>query len=174
MIDAKKELKKCWTRCIMKIGIISENTKKYGKGEKNMIIMNLELDNFFAFRNFKLNMSYPKKIVGSSIENEFLTGRENFRYKKVNILMGANATGKTSIGKMLMRIFNFIDKKEASRITEVIEDSGRQAEFSMDFVTESYQLYRLNVIAHPVEQPEDTPVLEVCTRSVKINKADQL
>lgn len=76
-----------------------------------MIIMNLELDNFFAFRNFKLNMSYPKKIVDSSIENEFLTGRENFRYKKVNILMGANATGKTSIGKMLMRIFNFIDKK---------------------------------------------------------------
>ena len=59
-----------------------------------MIIMNLELDNFFAFRNFKLNMSYPKKIVDSSIENEFLTGRENFRYKKVNILMGANATGK--------------------------------------------------------------------------------
>ncbi len=156
----------------MKTGIISENTKKYGKGEKNMIIMNLELDNFFAFRNFKLNMSYPKKIVDSSIENEFLTGRENFRYKKVNILMGANATGKTSIGKMLMRIFNFIDKKEASRITEVIEDSGRQAEFSMDFVTESYQLYRLNVIAHPVEQPEDTPALEVCTRSVKINKAD--
>ena len=54
-----------------------------------------------------MNLSYPKKIVNSSIENEFLTGFTNFRYKKVNILMGANATGKTSFGKMLMNIFHF-------------------------------------------------------------------
>ena len=78
----------------MKTGIISGNTKKYGKGEKNMIIMNLELDNFFAFRNFKLNMSYPKKIVDSSIENEFLTGRKNFRYKKRKYFDGSKCDGK--------------------------------------------------------------------------------
>ena len=46
----------------------------------------------------------------------FLTGFTNFRYKKVNILMGANATGKTSFGKMLMNIFHFMDKKQYTRI----------------------------------------------------------
>lgn len=156
----------------MKIDITSQNPKKYGKGGKIMIIMNLEMNNFFAFRNFKLNMSYPKRIVDSNIENEFLAGRENFRYKKINILMGANATGKTTIGKMLMRIFNFIDKKEASKLTDVIENSKEQANISMDFVTESYRMYRLNVIAHPSENLEESSRVEVCTRCVKINKTD--
>ncbi len=47
-----------------------------------MIIMNIEMDNFMSFNNFAMNLSYPKKIVNSSIENEFLTGLTNFRYKK--------------------------------------------------------------------------------------------
>ena len=81
-----------------------------------MIIMNIEMDNFMSFNNFAMNLSYPKKIVNSSIENEFLTGFTNFRYKKVNILMGANATGKTSFGKMLMNIFHFMDKKQYADI----------------------------------------------------------
>ena len=50
-----------------------------------MIVMNIEMDNFMSFNNFAMNLSYPKKIVNSSIENEFLTGFTNFRYKKVNI-----------------------------------------------------------------------------------------
>ena len=47
-----------------------------------MIIMDISLDNFFSFRNFHMNLSYPKKIVNSFIENEYLTERPNFRYKK--------------------------------------------------------------------------------------------
>ena len=82
------------------------------KEKCDMVVMDVKIDNFICFRNFHMNMTYPKKIVGSYIENEFLPGRTNFRYKKVNIIMGANASGKTSIGKMLMRIFNFIDKKQ--------------------------------------------------------------
>ena len=74
--------------------------------------MDVQIDNFFAFKNFRMNMAYPKKIVNSYIQDEFLEGYPNFRYKKVNILMGSNATGKTSFGQMLMRIFNFIEKKQ--------------------------------------------------------------
>lgn len=81
-----------------------------------------------------MNMSYPKKIVNSYIEDEFLAGRSNFRYKKVNILMGANATGKTSIGKMLMKIFNFIKKQQDSYLISVICDNTKDASFCMDFV----------------------------------------
>ena len=75
-----------------------------------MIVLNLELDNLFGFEDFKINFSYPKKVENSSIKDEFLKDRPNFRYKKVNILLGANSTGKTSIGKAMMAIFNFFYK----------------------------------------------------------------
>ena len=55
--------------------------------EHQMIVMDIHLDNFMAFKNFHMNMSYPKKIVNSYIEEEFLENHSNFRYKKVNILM---------------------------------------------------------------------------------------
>ena len=32
-----------------------------------MIVMDLKIDNFFAFNNFHINMSYPKKIVLSGL-----------------------------------------------------------------------------------------------------------
>ena len=85
-----------------------------------MVIMNLHLDNFLIFNDFALCMSYPKKIVRSSIEDEHLAGRERFRYKKVIVLMGANATGKTALGRVLMSMFNFIDNKEYSGIVKLI------------------------------------------------------
>ena len=51
---------------------------------RKMIVMNVEMDNFFAFRNFRMNMSYPKKIVDSSIKVEFLQGRSYFDGSKCN------------------------------------------------------------------------------------------
>ena len=163
----------CEIRCMMEKKITSGIANKYTKEGKVMVIMDLELDNFFAFRHFKLNMSYPKRIVDSYIDNEFLKDRENFRYKKVNILMGANATGKTSIGLMLMRIFNFIDKKEAVSLTDVIGNPEMKAALSLDFVTKSYRMYRLNVEVEPAKGEEEKPVVRACTRYVRINKADR-
>ena len=104
-------LKKRGKNSKMKMVISSKNTNKYAKEERKMIIMDLKIDNFLAFKNFHMNMSYPKKIVDSYINHEYLQERTNFRYKKVNILMGGNATGKTSIGKVLMCICNFIKNK---------------------------------------------------------------
>lgn len=108
-----------------------------------MVIMNLRLDNFLVFNEFELCMSYPKKIVRSTIEDECLSGRERFRYKKVVILMGANATGKTALGRILMSIFNFIDGKEYSGIAKLIDDKKRNAEFTIDLAFPNFQLYRI-------------------------------
>ena len=70
------------------------------EGEQIMLIMDIKIDNLYAFKNFHMNMSYPKKIVDSTIPEEYLHDRPNFRYKKLNIIMGGNATGKTSLGKV--------------------------------------------------------------------------
>lgn len=156
----------------MKKVISSGNPKKYSREDKVMIIMNLQIDNFFAFKNFSMNMSYPKKIVDSYIEGEYLKNRENFRYKKVNILMGANATGKTSIGKMLMAIFNFIEKKEAGKLIDKICDKHEDASFSMDFVVGSNRLYRLDIKLFPKLKEDNQFQLMASTRFVEINKKD--
>ena len=56
-------LKKRGKNSKMKMVISSKNTNKYAKEERKMIIMDLKIDNFLAFKNFHMNMSYPKKSV---------------------------------------------------------------------------------------------------------------
>lgn len=110
-----------------------------------MIVLNLELNNLFGFEDFKINFSYSNNIKNSSIKNEFLKGRPNFRYKKVNILLGANSTGKTSIGKAMMAIFNFLNKKEIIAVTQYIRDIEKIMSFSIDFILDGKNvLYRVN------------------------------
>lgn len=168
----KKSFEKSWFGCMIDMMISSQNPNIYLRGDKTMIVMDLKIDNFCALKNFHINMSYPKKIINSMIEGEFLKGRENFRYKKVNILMGSNATGKTSIGQMLMAIFNFIERKEAVRLKEKVNDKSKEAYFSMDFVVHSYKLYRINVKIVPFKNKEGDGEVKVCTRYVDINKKD--
>lgn len=114
-----------------------------------MIIMDIKADNFFAFKNFHMNMSYPKKIVRSTINGEFLKDRKNFRYKKVNILMGSNATGKTTIGKLLMLFANYFQDGETGRFKPFVNDKMKNASMSVDFVTGSNNLYRFELRMRP-------------------------
>ena len=109
-----------------------------------MIIMNLEFKNILGFPEFKMNFSYPKKIVNSTIEGEYLSERKNFRYIKAVVLMGANATGKTSVGKILKNIFSFINTGNPEYILQ-LPTKGETGEFSIDFVNKGYVLHRLNV-----------------------------
>lgn len=155
----------------MRNAITSDFENKYTNEEKQMIIMDLRMDNFFAFQNFYMNMSYPKKIVGSYIPNEHLRDRENFRYKKVNILMGGNATGKTSIGKMMMAVCNFMNRGEASQLTQYVTDPSREAVLTMDFVAQQFVLCRLNIRLTPENDREHMSV-SLCKRETAINKRD--
>ncbi|MDE7243745.1 MAG: ATP-binding protein [Oscillospiraceae bacterium] len=114
-----------------------------------MVILNVWLDNFYAFKDFRMNLTYPKKIVDSCIQNEHLKDRPNFRYKKVNIIMGANASGKTTLGRILMGIFNFISQKNPVFITGAIKDRTHAASFAIDLVCRSNNLYRITCTVSP-------------------------
>ena len=107
-----------------------------------MIVLNLSLKGVYGFNDFNIDFSYPKKIVNSIIEDEHLEGRERFRYKKAVILMGANATGKTSMGKALLSIFEFIEDENPAPLYEMVSD--KQGYFCIDFVNGDYRLQRLS------------------------------
>ena len=109
-----------------------------------MIILDLFLDNIFAFKDFHINFTYPKKIVRSTINAEHLKDRPNFRYKKVNIIMGANASGKTTLGKAMTAIFNFLLRDDTVGMIETIGNPARKASFSIDFILSDDTLYRVS------------------------------
>lgn len=119
------------------------------KGGQAMIIMDIRVDNLYAFKNFHMNMSYPKRIVDSTIEEEYLEERPNFRYKKVNIIMGGNATGKTSLGKLLMRFANYFKDGNYKMFTGIIDDNKKMATLKVDFVTDANVLYRFELFIAP-------------------------
>ena len=107
-----------------------------------MIILDVKLNHIYGFDDFHINFTYPKKIVGSLIENEHLDGRERFRYKKAVILMGTNAAGKTSLGKALLRIFKSIQEANEAILRELMSGE-KPAEFRVDFVNEGFTLHRI-------------------------------
>ena len=116
-----------------------------------MVVLDVRLDNFYAFKNFHMNLTYPKKIVGSCIKEEHLANRPNFRYKKVNIIMGANASGKTTFGRMLMTIFNFLDRKNYEFLTEAVCNRDKEASFVLDMAAKSNTFYRITCVITPCE-----------------------
>lgn len=131
-----------------------------------MIILNLKLNNIYGFTNFSIDFSYPKKIINSLLEDEFLEGRPNFRYKRAVILMGANATGKTSLGKALLNIVNFINSGDPSFLN-LLALSDRIASFQIDFVNNGYILHRLNGDLTESENGNVTNVRYFCTEILK-------
>ena len=109
-------------------------------GDNNMIVLNLKLDGIYGFEDFKINFTYPKKLVNSFIENEHLSGREKFRYKKAVVLMGANATGKTSLARTLHSIFNLFEFGFTNDLLEMC--TKNKSYFQIDFVNNDYILHR--------------------------------
>lgn len=62
--------------------------------------------------------------------------------------MGANAAGKTSIGKILMKIFSFINSGNPNFLFEIVS-KGSAGSFSIDFINEGFVLHRLVVRIYP-------------------------
>ena len=114
-----------------------------------MIVLDLKLKGIYGFDDFSINFTYPKKLVKSIIGDEHLEGRERFRYKKINILMGSNATGKTSLGRALLKIFSYINTGNEALLTEMATEE--EASFSIDFVNEGFTMHRLTGSIHKVE-----------------------
>ncbi len=110
-----------------------------------MIILDVRLNHIYGFDDFHMNFAYPRKLTTSLIENEFLEGRERFRYKKAVILMGTNATGKTSLGRVLFTIFCAINEANEALLRDLGSDF-LPSEFQVDFVNEGFTLHRLNGI----------------------------
>ncbi len=122
-----------------------------------MIFMKVKLDNFYCFDNSELDFTYPRKLTDSSLDMEYLEDRPNFRFKRVCILSGGNASGKTAFGKMLCAIQNIISARPPSQFPDAISNKRKKASFSVDFVTvDDLVLNRLTMVfTHDGVQKEE-------------------
>ena len=110
-----------------------------------MAVLKVKFDNIICFNDFEADFTYPKKLVKTTVDNEFLSNYPNIRYRKVNIVVGSNATGKTSLGKAIWKTFLFLDNKEAKTIKEMVSDQNKDAYILMDCVFPEGIFFRVEI-----------------------------
>lgn len=87
-----------------------------------MIFLKLKADNLYMFRDAEVDFTYPRRRHDSLIEGEFLEEFPQVRFKRVCVIMGANASGKTTLGRLLCAINNFVMGRPLSDIQQAIYD----------------------------------------------------
>ena len=101
-----------------------------------MIFTQVNLKNMYCFKDTTVNLTYERKLKDNPIEGEYLKERPNFKFKRVCIISGANASGKTTFGRALCSIQNFIAHKTlSSDFLETINNDSEHASFSVEFAT---------------------------------------
>ena len=95
------------------------------------------MDNVLAFYDFNVCFSYPVKLRKTLIPEENLKTKTSFRYKKVNIFVGSNATGKTSLIKCLWTILLFLGRKEQNIIESIMNNNSLPSLITFDYAEET-------------------------------------
>lgn len=126
-----------------------------------MVILDLKLRNIYGFDDFHINLSYPRKLKRTTIENEYLEDRPTFRYKKAIVVMGANATGKTTMGKAINTVLNYMNEGNPTLLYKMVGDKTKEASFSIDYVPSGKkQLVRFSSVIHPSKSLDLNPEIE--------------
>ena len=104
-----------------------------------MIILSVYCDNLYMFRDFKVDFTYNKKIKHPLAENDALFENSRIKVRKNFVILGGNASGKTTFGKLLCIICNYvlgrsIDEEPYLSIEKVRYDKSKNAKFIVEFV----------------------------------------
>lgn len=73
-----------------------------------MIILRVACDNIYMFKDFELDFTYNRRINHPIAQGDLLFEGSHIKARKNLIIMGANASGKTTFGKLLRFILNFM------------------------------------------------------------------
>lgn len=114
-----------------------------------MAVLKVKFDNILCFNKFEADFTYPKKLVKTPLDNEYLTNYPNIRYKKVNIIIGSNSSGKTSLGKAIWKTLGFMYNKEANPVKEMVADKNKEAYLMIDIVFAEGLFERFETIIKP-------------------------
>lgn len=102
-----------------------------------MVILRVACDNFYMFKNFELDLTYSRKVNHPLSKDDELFEGSRIKVRKNLIVMGANAAGKTTFGKLLCAILNFIRGNNLDdqyfSLEKIQYDKFRDASFEIEF-----------------------------------------
>ena len=133
-----------------------------------MIIMNLKLNNILSFYDFNINFSYPNKLRNTLIENENLEHIPSFRYKKLNIFIGANASGKTSLMTCLWRILVFLNRHEKNYIENIVNFKYKNSYIEIDLVDDDIFNSSLHRFKIKTDNNEDNVKIQISHNKIDL------
>lgn len=110
-----------------------------------MAMLKVKFDNILCFDNFVADFTYPKRLVKSTLDNEYLINYPNIRYKKVNIILGSNGTGKTCLGKAIWRTLLFLNNLESNPLKEIVGDKSKDAYILIDAAFPDGRFFRVEL-----------------------------
>lgn len=137
-----------------------------------MIITRLSIDNLYSFQDFELDLTYHKKNKHSLLEFEYLEDVPKFKFKRVCILMGTNASGKTALGRVLWGIQFMLTPKAyftvPTWIIDAMNDKNKIAQLSVDFVFPSQNIFgRFSISILPSGN-----IQNILYSTIQLNKSD--
>ncbi|WP_293649559.1 hypothetical protein [Thiolapillus sp.] len=111
-----------------------------------MIFLRLNIDNIYMFKEAAIDFTYPRRLASSLIEGEYMAEFPQVRFKRVCIIMGPNASGKTSLGRIMCSINNYLQGKPIAQVCENIFDKSKPATIELLYVLpELKELRRLRI-----------------------------
>lgn len=117
----------------------------------DMIITSIYVDNLCSFKDTTLDLTLKRLSKNSLINYEYLEGRENFYFRRVCILSGVNASGKTSIGRVLalMQTLLLNPFGALEHLKKLITYKDRVAKCILEFaIPSTYNLHRIELSLH--------------------------
>ncbi|MFP2485831.1 AAA family ATPase [Enterobacter ludwigii] len=138
-----------------------------------MPFTNVKITNMYSFDETELNLSYTRKPLNSPLHGEFLPTRPNFHFKKICIISGANASGKTSFGRVMLGMQNFIDKKQfVGTYLDKFTDSSKNATVEVDYVNAHTLKHNRLLLEIKKDESGALVIVRLQYANVSINKND--
>lgn len=110
-----------------------------------MIFFKINVDNLYQFKDFSVDLTYKRESKYSPVMQK-LKDFPNIKYKKINIILGSNASGKSTFGKVLNMIQNALGGKnifnESYKLIEYFRSSKETAKLDFIFSTKKF-LYKV-------------------------------
>lgn len=136
-----------------------------------MIFLSLACNNLYMFKNFFVDFTYSRASNHFLAKNDRLFKESNIKVRKNIIFLGGNASGKTTFGKLLCAINNYIVGREVddsginlyNAIYTANEDSFFEVEFAISNV-----VYRVKCVFNK------SGIKEEYLKKVTISKNDNI
>lgn len=111
-----------------------------------MNILSLRCDNLFMFKDFSIDFTYKKQRKNRKFEiceQDALFPDSQIFVKKRLLILGGNASGKTTFGKLLCAINNYIIGREvkpgALNLYRALYDKHKKGFFEIEFVIDTIE-----------------------------------